>query len=58
MRKIIRNSEPYNLPLWQAARERRYNALPYAAQRLARERGLEPETANLLAELAGLKGGR
>jgi hypothetical protein len=32
--------------------------LPYPAKRLARQIGIEPELANILAELAGLKGGR
>ena len=59
MRKIVRNVEPYNtLPLWQAARQQRFRQLPYAARRVSQNFGLEPATARLIAELAGLKGGR
>jgi hypothetical protein len=59
MRKIVRKAQPYNtLPLWQAARERHLRELPYAARRISQNLGVEPETARLVAELAGLKGGR
>ena len=47
-----------NLALWRAARARRFRELPYPAKRLARQFGYEPELANLIAELAGLIGGR
>ncbi len=47
-----------DLPLWKAARARRFRDLPFPAKRLVRHIGYEPETARLVAELAGLKGGR
>jgi len=46
------------LPLWKCARERHLRELPYPARRISQNFGLEPATARLVAELAGLKGGR
>ena len=47
-----------DLPLWRAARERQLRELPYAARRVSDRFRLEPATARLIAELAGLNGGR
>ncbi len=58
MKHIRRNQQSFNsLPLWQSARERRFHELPLPAKRLARQLGYEPETARLVAELAGLGSG-
>jgi len=59
MRHVRRNHQSFkSTPLGRAAGARRFRDLPYPAKRLARQIGCEPELANLIAELAGLKGGR
>jgi hypothetical protein len=59
MRNVKHHAPSINdLPLWRAAGARRFRALPYPAKRLARQIGCEPETARLIAELAGLQGSR
>jgi len=59
MRNVKHRAPSFNdLPLWRAAGARRFRDLPYPAKRLARQIGCEPELANLIAELAGLNGGR
>ena len=59
MRNVRHSAQSSNdLPLWRAARARRFRDLPLPAKRLARQIGCEPEVADLIAELAGLKGGR
>ncbi len=59
MHNVKHRAQSFNtLPLWQAARARRFRELPYPAKRIARQIGCEPELANLITELAGLKGGR
>ena len=58
MRNLKHSAPPFNdLPLWRAARARRFCDLPVPAKRLARQIGCEPEVVRLVAELAGLKGG-
>ncbi len=58
MHNIKHRTQSFNvLPLWQAARARRFRDLPLPAKRLARQLGYEPETARLIAELAGLGNG-
>ena len=54
MRNITGKTSDYNtLPLWQAAREREYRALPYPAKRLMAMYGLELGEALRMAERIG-----
>jgi hypothetical protein len=54
MRKIGRKpSNDNTLPLWRAAQEREYRALPLPARRLVMRYGIAPHDAIRLAEQIG-----
>jgi hypothetical protein len=54
MRKISRKpSHDNTLPLWRAAQEREFRALPYPAKRLVTRYGIAPDDAMRLAERIG-----
>ncbi len=54
-RKPRKRATPAVLPLFEHADENRIRELPLSARRLARRWGLEPATAQIIAELAGFQ---
>ncbi len=53
MRNVKHRAPSFNtLPLWQAARQREFLALSYAERKLAKEFGVEPHVARVLAAQA------